>query len=283
MMSESAKCYVDSHSHIDGEEYDADRDEVIERACEAGVRAILTVGTGDPHGGDLERAVELAERHRVVYAAVGVHPHDARLFDEAAARRISDLVRHKRVVAWGEIGLDYHYDHSPPEVQRRVFAEQLALPRSLNLPVVIHSREAEEDTVRILQSEWVGAARGGVMHCFGGSLQTAEEVMKLGFMISFAGNLTFKRAEDLRETAGHIPLDRTLIETDCPFLTPVPFRGRRNEPAHVVHVAHVLADLHGVTAEDIGRLTSANFVRLFQVEPDADIPGESPLAISQNI
>lgn len=259
--------FIDSHSHIDGEEYDGDRDEVLARAREAGVRAILAVGTGDPQSGNLERAVELAEGHEAVYAAVGVHPHDARLFDEAAAKRVCALVkRSPRVVAWGEIGLDYHYDHSPRDVQRRVFAEQLGLARSMQLPVIIHSREAEEDTVAILQREWSGAERGGVMHCFGGSLQTAEDVMKIGFMISFAGNLTFKKAEDLRETARHILLDRVLIETDCPFLAPVPFRGRRNEPAHVVHVARALADLHGVTPEEIGRITSANFERLFRVE-----------------
>lgn len=259
--------FIDSHTHIDGEEYDRDRDEVIQRAGESGVRAMLTVGTGDPHSGKLERAVELAERHEVVYAAIGVHPHDARLFDEEAAKRLCDLARQsRRVVAWGEIGLDYHYDHSPPDVQRRVFAEQLRLADRLKLPVIIHSREAEDDTVRILQAEWSDAQRGGVMHCFSGNLRTAEEMMKIGLMISFAGNLTFKKAEELRNVAGRIPLDHVLIETDCPFLAPVPFRGRRNEPAYVVEVARTLAELHHTTVEEVGRITAANFERLFRVE-----------------
>jgi TatD DNase family protein len=256
--------FVDSHAHIDGEEYDADRDEVVRRAREAGVCAILNVGTGDPHGGALERAVEVAEKYEDVYAAVGVHPHDARLFDAEAARRIQALIeRSPRVVAWGEIGLDYHYDNSPREVQREVFRRQLRLAREMSLPVVIHSREADDETVCILSEELKGSARGGVMHCFGGSQSMMERVVDLGFMVSFAGNLTFKKAENLREVARHVPLERLLVETDCPFLTPVPFRGRRNEPALVVEVARFLAEIHGLTTEEMGRLTARNFARFF--------------------
>jgi TatD DNase family protein len=258
--------FIDSHCHIDGPEYDADREEVIARAREAGVTTMLNVGTGDPHSGAIDRAVDLAEKHEGIYAAVGVHPHDAKLFDNAAEQHLLDLVRQStRVIAWGEIGLDYHYEHSPRDVQREVFRRQLRLAREQNLPVVIHSREADDDTIRILREELTGYERGGVLHCFGGSLAMAQDAIELGFFISFAGNLTFKKAEDLREVARQLPLDRLLIETDCPYLTPVPFRGRRNEPAHVIETAGCLAEIHGKDVEEIGRVTSENFVRLFGV------------------
>ncbi|MCA1630254.1 MAG: TatD family hydrolase [Acidobacteria bacterium] len=256
--------FIDSHAHIDGEEFDADRDEVLARARGAGVDRILNVGTGDPHGGSLERAVELAERCEDVYAAVGVHPHDARLFDEAAAERVRGIVRgSERVVAWGEIGLDYHYDNSPREAQREVFRAQLRMAREESLPVIIHSREADEDTVAILEDEWRGSARAGVLHCFGGGLWMAERALALGFYVSFAGTVTFKKAVPLREIARRVPLERLLIETDCPFLAPVPLRGRRNEPAFVVETARFLASLRGEVLEDFARATSSNFARLF--------------------
>ena len=258
--------FIDSHCHIDGAEYDADRDEVIARALSAGVMTMLNVGTGDPHSGAFERAVELAETHEDIYAAVGVHPHDARLFDDLAEQKILDLIKQsRRVIAWGEIGLDYHYDNSPREVQREVFRRQLRLARSAQLPVVIHSREADDETIAILGEELAGYDRGGVMHCFGGSLAMARAAIELGFFISFAGNVTFKKAEGLREVARELPLDRLMIETDCPYLTPVPFRGKRNEPARVVETARCLAELHGKELEEIGRTTSENFARLFQV------------------
>ena len=258
--------FVDSHCHIDGPEYDVDRDEVIARAREAGVTTMLNVGTGDPHSGVFERAVALAEQHSEVYCAIGVHPHDAKLFDEAAKQRLIDLAKQSsRVVAWGEIGLDYHYDHSPREVQREVFRRQLGIARELNLPVVIHSRAADEDTIAILREELSGYSRAGVLHCFGGSLQMAEQAIELGFFISFAGNLTFKKADDLRAIAQILPLERLLVETDCPYLTPVPFRGKRNEPARVVETAKFLAELKDVNVEEVGRVTSENFARLFGV------------------
>src|SRR5688572_7197746 len=276
--------FVDSHCHIDGPEYDADRAEVIARAREAGVTTMLNVGTGDPHSGAFERAVALAEQHPDVYCAIGVHPHDAKLFDEAAQQRLSDLAKQSsRVVAWGEIGLDYHYDHSPRDVQRDVFRRQLGIGRELNLPVVIHSRAADEDTIAILREEFsdsggpgvppvnraqdarATATRAGVLHCFGGGLEMAEQAIELGFFISFAGNLTFKKADDLRAIARNLPLERLLVETDCPYLTPVPFRGKRNEPARVVETANLLAELKGVTPEEVGRVTSDNFARLFGV------------------
>ena len=258
--------FVDSHCHIDGAEYDADREEVIRRARDAGVTTMLNVGTGDPHSGAFERAVELAEKHTDIYAAVGVHPHDAKLFTDQAEQRLLDLVKQSRqVIAWGEIGLDYHYDHSPRDVQRKVFERQLRLARLLELPVVIHSREANDDTIAILREEMAGYERGGVLHCFGGSLVMATSAIDLGFFISFAGNLTFKKAEDLRSIAQQLPLDRLLIETDCPYLTPVPFRGKRNEPARVVETAQCLAELHGRELGEIGHITGENFGKLFRV------------------
>ncbi len=258
--------FVDSHCHIDGAEYDADREEVIRRARDAGVTTMLNVGTGDPHSGAFERAVELAEKHTDIYAAVGVHPHDAKLFTDRAEQRLLDLVKQgRRVIAWGEIGLDYHYDHSPRDVQRKVFERQLRLARLLELPVVIHSREANADTIAILREELAGYERGGVLHCFGGSLEMATSAIDLGFFISFAGNLTFQKAEDLRSIARQLPLDRLLIETDCPYLTPVPFRGKRNEPARVVETARCLAELHGRELEEIGHITGENFGKLFRV------------------
>jgi TatD DNase family protein len=272
--------FVDSHAHIDGPEYDADRDEMIARAREAGLRAILNVGTGEPLSGAFERAVEVAERYTEVYAAVGVHPHDARLFDEDAERRLKRLIKGSaRIIAWGEIGLDYHYDHSPRDVQRAVFGRQLRLAREAGLPVVVHSREADDDTVSILRAEWEGAGLGGVMHCFGGSAAMAVSVLELGFMISFAGNVTFKKATDLREVARLVPLERLFIETDCPFLTPVPFRGRRNEPARVIEVARCLAELHGMETVEMGRLTTNNFMRFFNLELNEDglLPGATPV------
>jgi TatD DNase family protein len=256
--------FVDSHAHIDGEEFDADRVEVVERARAAGVRAILNVGTGDPHGGALERAVAVAEEFEGVYAAAGVHPHDARLYDDEAARRLLEVLRSsERVVALGEIGLDYHYDNSPREVQREVFRRQLRLAQEEKLPVIIHSREADEETVEILRAEYAGAARGGVMHCFGGGRKMAEDVLAFGFHVSFAGNVTFKKADALREVALAVPPERLLVETDCPYLSPVPLRGRRNEPAHVVETVRFLAGLRGVSAEELGRATSENFYNLF--------------------
>jgi TatD DNase family protein len=274
--------FVDSHCHIDGPEYDADREDVIARAHDVGVSMMLNVGTGDPQSGAFERAVELAENHSDIYAAIGVHPHDAKLFDDAAEMRLVNLVKQsRRVIAWGEIGLDYHYDHSPREVQREVFRRQLRLARSLNLPVVIHSRSADDDTISILRDELAGGtgvspvnqvqnapatvSHAGVMHCFGGSLAMARSAIDLGFYISFAGNVTFKKAEDLRDTARQIPIDRLLIETDCPYLTPVPFRGKRNEPARVIETARCLAQLQGREVEEIGRITSENFAKLFGV------------------
>lgn len=259
--------FIDSHAHIDGPEYDEDREEVIQRARAAGVLTILNVGTGDPHSGALERAVELANQHDDVYAAVGTHPHDAKLYDENADQRIRNLIKeNSRIIAWGEIGLDFHYDNSPRDVQAEVFKRQLRSAIDCDLPVIIHTREADEETIEILTTQYKGT-RGGILHCFGGSRRLAETAIGLGFLVSFSGNITFKKAQDIRDVAAQLPLDRLLIETDCPYLTPVPYRGRRNEPARVIEVARAVAELHGVDVERVAEVTSENFTRLFKLSP----------------
>lgn len=252
--------FIDSHAHIDGTEFDADREEVIQRAHAAGVSVILNVGTGDPHSGAFERAVELGKTHESIYTAIGAHPHDARLYDDAAEAKIKNLINHDRVIAWGEIGLDFHYDNSPRDVQVEVFKRQLRAARDCDLPVVIHTREAESETIDILRNEYNGS---GIFHCFSGSMDLAQRAIELGFMISFSGIVTFKKADELRAVAKQAPLDRLLIETDCPYLTPIPYRGKRNEPAYVVEVARCLATLHDVSIEDMARITSENFNRFF--------------------
>jgi TatD DNase family protein len=259
--------FVDSHAHIDGPEFDSDRDEALRRARDAGVGVILNVGTGDPNSGVLERAVELAENNTGVFVAIGTHPHDARLFDSSAEERILRLLKQStRIIAWGEIGLDFHYDNSPRDSQREAFRRQLRLARAANLPVVIHTREAEDETIEILKSEWTGSNRLGVMHCFSGSEKLAARSLELGFSISFSGIVTFKKASELRQIAAQVPADRLLVETDCPYLAPVPFRGKRNEPAYVVEVARCLSEIRGVELQEIETVTTDNFAHLFSID-----------------
>ena len=258
--------FVDSHCHIDGEQFDADRDEVVKRANDAGVKMMLTVGTGNPHDGEIERAVKCAEKYENVFASVGVHPHDAKLYDDKAEANLIELAKHEKVIAWGEIGLDFYYDYSPREVQFEVFRRQIRVAKKLNLPIIIHSREADGETVEILTDEYAnGDSRQGIMHCFGGSAAMARAMLDIGFMISFAGNVTFKKAENLRESAKIVPLDKLLIETDCPFLAPVPNRGQRNEPAFVVHTARFLADLYNIEVEKLAEQTTRNFADFFRI------------------
>lgn len=265
---QSEMIFVDSHCHIDGEAFDHDRAETIGRAKRAGVKAMLTVGTGNPHNGEIRRAVRVAEQFENVFAAVGVHPHDAKLYDEPAENLLIDLVKSsEKVVAWGEIGLDFYYDHSPREVQIEAFKRQIKIARQLDLPIIIHSREANDETVGILTEECSHKNfRGGVMHCFGGTAEMAEKLMNIGFLISFAGNVTFKKAENLREAARVVPLDKLLIETDCPFLAPLPVRGKRNEPSFVVHTANFLANFYGVEIEKLANQTTRNFSELFEIK-----------------
>lgn len=262
--------YIDSHCHIDGEAFDEDRDDIVRRAREAGVKMMLTIGTGNPHDGEIARAVATAERYENVFASVGVHPHDARLYDDRAENNLIELVKSSsKVIAWGEIGLDYYYDHSPREIQREVFTRQIRTAKKLNLPIIIHSRDADDETVEILTEECGYEGFRGIMHCFGGTPAVAEELMKIGFYISFAGNVTFKKAENLRDAARVVPLERLLIETDCPFLAPIPFRGKRNEPAFVAHTAAFLADFYGVELEKLADQTTQNFLEFFGLDSTA--------------
>jgi TatD DNase family protein len=258
--------FTDSHAHIDGPEFDADRADVIERAHAAGVKTILNVGTGDPHSGVLERAVELGRNKPSIYTAVGTHPHDARFYDDAAERRTKHLITTgERVVAWGEIGLDFHYDNSPRDVQLEAFERQLRAARECGVPVIIHTRDAETETIDILRNDYAGAERRGVFHCFTGSKELAHQALELDFLISFSGIITFRKAEDLREIAKQVPLDHLLIETDCPFLAPVPHRGNRNEPAYVVEVARCIANLRGLAIEEVAAVTTQNFKRFLKI------------------
>ena len=262
--------FIDSHCHIDGEAFDADRDEVVERARSVGVKAMLNIGTGNPHGDDFKKAVAVAESYENVFASVGVHPHDAKTYDDKAENHLIELVKSsKKIIAWGEIGLDFYYDHSPRDVQIEVFRRQIRTARELNLPIIIHSRDANDETVEILREECSDQNfRGGIMHCFGGSAEMAQDVLEIGFLISFAGNVTFKKADSLRDAARVVPFEKLLIETDCPFLTPVPFRGKRNEPSFVVHTAKFLAEFYGIELEKLANQTTDNFVDFFELKID---------------
>lgn len=249
---------TDTHAHLDDEKFAPDLEEVIGRALAAGVTAVLTVAS------DLRSArssIALAERFPFIWAAVGVHPHEAAAAPEDYLSRLAGLARHPKVVAVGEIGLDYHYDFSPRPVQREVFRAQLQLARELELPVIVHTREADGDTLAILREAGHGR---GVMHCFSGDWAMAAECLALGYHLSFAGTVTFPRSEGLRQVAARVPLDRLLVETDCPYLAPVPKRGRRNEPAFVVYTARTVAELRGITLAELAEATSANARALFR-------------------
>jgi TatD DNase family protein len=254
--------YVDSHCHVADPEFDADREAVVARAIAAGVRQVLVVGVFD-EARSHARALETAEAHGFP-CAVGLHPHEARLGSGGVYEAIEDLARSRRIVAIGEIGLDYHYDHSPREAQRGAFRRQIRLARALGLPIVVHTREAEDDTLAILADEHAGEV-GGVFHCFSGDARLAQQALALGFYISFSGIVAFPRAQALREVARCLPSDRLLIETDAPYLAPPPHRGQRNEPAFVVEVAGALAGARGATPEEIGRATLENFRRCFRL------------------
>lgn len=260
--------FIDSHAHLDVSNYNADRAEVIARAQAAGVELMLEIAGSDIGKGSLPNGLKLAEEHPFIYAAIGLHPHEASLYDEALEAELLAAAQHPKVIGWGEIGLDYHYDHSPREVQRRVFARQLELARQTQLPAIIHTREAEDDTIAILQEHWAqsgGAEIGGIIHCFTSTQALAEAALAMGFYISFSGVVTFKTAEALRAVAQTVPLDKMLIETDCPFLAPLPYRGKRNEPAFVVETAKKLAEVKSVSVAEVAQATTANFKRLFKL------------------
>ena len=249
---------VDSHCHLDDDQFAADRDAAIERARAAGVERMVAIGTG---GGppDLEAGLRLARQYPFIYATVGVHPHDAAKATPETFARLAALAR--EAVAIGEIGLDYHYDFSPRDVQRRVFVEQLTLAARSRKPIVIHTREAWDDTLALIREH--GLPFGGIMHCFTGGPTEARQALELGFYLSFGGIVTFPKADAVREAVALTPEDRLLIETDAPYLAPVPHRGKRNEPAFIVETVRRLAEARAVTPEHIAAVTTGNFERLF--------------------
>ena len=252
------------------EQFDSDRPAMLQRAKDAGIETILAIGSGTGPG-SLDCAIQLAEQYEFIYATIGIHPHEAKLATETDFEEMEQLATRPKVIAWGEIGLDYFYDHSPRDLQQQVFLKQLDLARAANLPIVIHCRpsdgsdDAWEDCLQLLRERWAPSALGGILHCFTGTWDHAKRALDMGFMISFAGNVTFPKAQPIREAAKQVPLDRMLIETDSPFLAPVPYRGKRNEPSFVKEAARQIGELRGLSTEEIGLQTARNFYRFFSL------------------
>jgi TatD DNase family protein len=271
--------FIDSHAHLEGKRYDSDRAEVLARAKQNGIEAYLAIGNGDgPDTADC--GIRMAEKYDGkpeyprIWASVGIHPHEASLANEAADSQMLQWARHPRVIAWGEIGLDYFYDHSPRETQKAVFLKQMELARTAKLPIIIHCRPSDnsenawDDCLAMIVEHWSAghgssSGLGGILHCFTGSVEHARRALDMGFMISFAGNITFPKAQPIRDAAQMVPLDRMLIETDSPYLAPIPHRGQRNEPAFVKEVARQIGELRNLPAEEIGSRTTQNFYNFF--------------------
>jgi TatD DNase family protein len=262
--------FVDSHAHLDGKQFDLDREQVITRAREAGVQAIVAIGNGDGPP-TLDAGIQLADRHPFMYATIGIHPHEARLASDHAYAEMERLARHPKVIAWGEIGLDYYYDHSPRETQKQVFARQMELAATAKLPIVIHCRPSEgsdnawQDCLSLIKNQWAPKGLGGILHCFTGNWTQAKSALDMDFMISFAGNVTFPKAQQIRDAALQVPLDRVLIETDSPYLAPIPHRGKRNEPQFVKETARKLGELRGLSVDQVGEQTCRNFYNFFKL------------------
>jgi len=237
---------------------------MLERARAGGVTTLLAIGTG-PGPQKLGAALPFAESHDWIYTTVGIHPHEAKEVTQAHYDELARLAQHPRVIAWGEIGLDYHYDFSPRDIQQSVFQKQLALAAQAKLPVIIHCREAWSDCLAILEQDWRATELGGIFHCFSGTLEEARKGIAMGFLVSFAGNSTYPKAQNLREVAREIPLDRLLIETDAPYLAPQAYRGKRNEPAYVAEVARTLAGVRDLAADELAAATAENFRRFFRL------------------
>ena len=254
--------FIDSHAHIDFSSYSAEEIEpLVERARAAGVENILHIGSGEGLE-SAEGVLSVVERFDDVYAAVGVHPHDAKLVNKEALKRIREIASHPKVVAIGEVGLDFHYNHSPRETQIAVLRDFIRLAKELKKPIILHDRDSHEDILQILKEESAGDV-GGVFHCFSADYEFGKKVLDENFLVSFTGIVTFKKAEITQEAARRLPLEKMLIETDSPFLTPMPFRGKRNEPAYVTYVAQKIAELKNLSVEDVGRVTTLNAHRLF--------------------
>jgi TatD DNase family protein len=259
---------IDSHAHVEFPQFDDDRSAMLDRARAAGVVTLLAIGSGTgPER--LNAAIPFAEERSWIYATVGIHPHEAKDSTEEHFAKLGEIAEHPKVIGWGEIGLDYHYDHSPRDVQRRVFERQLEQARAAKLPIIIHCREAWDDCLGIIERDWRSSGLGGILHCFTGSMRDAKRALDMGFLISFAGNVTYPKMQNLRDAARELPLDRILTETDSPFLPPQGYRGKRNEPAYVVEVAKALANVRDLPGEEIAAVTAQNFLRFFGLEPEA--------------
>jgi len=270
---------IDSHAHLDSPRYDEDRDALLARAWQAGVRTVFSIGIGD--GPDtMHRALELSRAYAGkpetprILASAGVHPHEAQLCDKVALTKLNNLLQEPEVIACGEIGLDYFYDHSPRETQKTVFRQQMEIAAAHKKPIIIHCRPSDnstnawDDTLDMIESEWAPKGLGGILHCFTGEWDHARRAMDCGFLISFAGNITFPKAQPIRDVALQVPLDRMLVETDAPFLAPVPNRGKRNEPAWVAGVAEKLAEIRNLSADEVASRTTENFHRFFSITAD---------------
>ena len=259
---------IDSHAHIDFPQFAEDREAMLERARTAGVTALLAIGTG-PGPEKLDSALPLAEQHDWIYATVGIHPHEAKEVTSEHLDQLAALAKHKKVIGWGEIGLDYYYDHSPREVQQKVFRDQMALAKQAKLPIIIHCRDAWADCLNLLEEVWRPTGLGGILHCFSSTLEDARRGIEMGFLISFAGNSTYPKTQNLRDIAKVLPLEKILIETDAPYLAPQPYRGKRNEPAYLVEVARTLANVRDLAPEEFAAAMAANFWRFFRLEKPA--------------
>ncbi|MFC1683351.1 TatD family hydrolase [Candidatus Zixiibacteriota bacterium] len=251
---------IDSHAHLDFSQFKNDREQVIQRALDAGLAAIVNVGTDLPSS---EKSADLARKHAPIYAVVGVHPHDAKTLTPSSLTRLTELAEDPKVVAIGEIGLDFYRDLSPRHLQREAFRQQIRLAIELDIPMVIHDRDAHAEVLDIMHQEEAHRV-GGVLHCFSGDLEMARQGLEMGFYIAFGGPITYGGGKK-QEIARHIPLNRILVETDCPFLTPVPHRGQRNEPAYVRYVVEKLAELRGVSFEKVAQATGENAMRVFRL------------------
>ena len=260
---------IDSHAHIDAERFSEDRDAMLDRARSAGVTTILAIGTG-PGPEKLDAALPYAEAHDWIYTTVGIHPHDAKEVTPQHLDTLAKLAHHPKVIAWGEIGLDYYYEHSPRDVQETVFRDQMSLAHAAKLPIIIHCRDAWDDCLRVLEDAWKPTGLGGILHCFGSTLDHAKRGLDMGFLISFAGNSTYPKAQNIRDVAKDLPLANILIETDSPYLAPVPYRGKRNEPSYVGEVAKALANVRNSTQVEIAAATAANFRRFFQLAQSSE-------------
>lgn len=260
---------VDSHCHLDYyKEEGGELDAVVERARSAGVGTMVTIGTRISRFDEVRR---IAERYDNVYCSVGIHPHEAASEPEVDVARIVELCRHPKVIGVGETGLDFYYDRSPRDRQAEVFRTHIAAAVAAGLPLIVHSRDADVETAQMLVDGTSGGSLSGLIHCFSTTRQLSDKAIEIGFSISFSGILTFKNALELRDIAKEIPIDRLLVETDAPYLAPVPFRGKRNEPAYVAHTARQLAELRGIDVGDMAAATTANFFRLFtKARPPAD-------------